>query len=164
MRYACIDRRRSLYPVRMMCDALKVSASGYYDWQARPESPRARYDRQLTKTIRQVHAESDGTYGSPRVHAELNATGHPCGRPKVARLMHLAGLKGCPKRRFRVTTKSGMTRARNLLGAGLLCRDNERTLGLRHHLPVDRTGLVVPGCRYGSVLATHHWLVHESAH
>ncbi len=99
----------------MMCDALKVSASGYYDWQARPESPRAKYDRQLTETIRQVHAESDGTYGSPRIHAELNATGHPCGRPKVARLMHLAGLKGCPKRRFRVTTKSGMTRASNLL-------------------------------------------------
>ena len=115
MRYSCIDRRRSLYPVRMMCDALKVSPSGYYDWQARPESPRATYDRQLTETIRQVHAESDGTYGSPRVHAELNATGHPCGRPKVARLMHLAGLKGCPKRRFRVTTKSGMTRASNLL-------------------------------------------------
>ena len=77
MRYSCIDRRRSLYPVRMMCDALKVSPSGYYDWQARPESPRATYDRQLTETIRQVHAESDGTYGSPRVHAELNATGHP---------------------------------------------------------------------------------------
>ena len=115
MRYACIDRRRSLYPVRMMCDALKVSTSGFYDWQARPESPRASYDRQLTETIRQVHAESDSTYGSPRVHAELNATGHPCGRPKVARLMHLAGLKGCPKRRFRVTTKSGMTRASNLL-------------------------------------------------
>ena len=115
MRYACIHRRRSLYPVRMMCDSLKVSPSGYYDWQARPESPRARYDRQLTETIRQVHAESDGTYGSPRIHAELNATGHPCGRPKVARLMHLAGLKGCPKRRFRVTTKSGMTRASNLL-------------------------------------------------
>jgi len=99
----------------MMCDALKVSPSGYYDWQARPESPRARYNRQLTETIQQVHAESDGTYGSPRIHAELNATGHPCGRPKVARLMHLAGLKGCPKRRFRVTTKSGLTRARNLL-------------------------------------------------
>ena len=115
MRYACIRRRRSLYPVRMMCDALKVSASGYYDWQARPESPRATFDRHLTETIRQVHAESDGTYGSPRIHAELNATGHPCGRPKVARLMRNAGLKGCPKRRFRVTTKSGLTRARNLL-------------------------------------------------
>ena len=115
MRYACIHRRRSLYPVRMMCDALKVSHSGYYDWQVRPESGRAAYDRQLTETIRQVHAESDGTYGSPRVHAELTAIGLPCGRPKVARLMRNAGLKGCPKRRFRVTTKSGLTRAENLL-------------------------------------------------
>ncbi len=115
MRYACIHRRRGLYPVRMMCDSLKVSHSGYYDWQARPESGRAAYDRQLTETIRQVHAESDGTYGSPRVHAELTAIGLPCGRPKVARLMRNAGLKGCPKRRFRVTTKSGLTRASNLL-------------------------------------------------
>ena len=115
MRYRSIHRRRDLYPIRMMCGALKVSPSGYYDWQARPESRRAAYDRQLTETIRQVHAESDGTYGSPRVHAELNATGLPCGRPKVARLMHKAGLKGCPKRRFRVTTKSGLTRAQNLL-------------------------------------------------
>ena len=115
MRYACIRRRRNLYPVRMMCDSLKVSPSGYYGWQARPESRRARYDRQLTETIRRVHAESDGTYGSPRVHAELTAIGLPCGRPKVARLMRNAGLKGCPKRRFRVTTKSGLARAENLL-------------------------------------------------
>ncbi len=99
----------------MMCDSLKVSHSGYYDWQARPESRRAAYDRQLTETIRQVHAESDGTYGSPRVRAELAAIGLPCGRPKVARLMRNAGLRGCPKRRFRVTTKSGMARASNLL-------------------------------------------------
>jgi putative transposase len=98
-----------------MCDALKVSHSGYYDWQGRAESQRAAYDRQLTEAIRQVHAESDGTYGSPRVHAELTAIGLPCGRPKVARLMRNAGLKGCPKRRFRVTTKSGLTRAENLL-------------------------------------------------
>jgi len=115
VRYACIHRRRNLYRVRMMCDSLKVSPSGYYDWQARPESRRAGYDRQLTETIRRVHAESDGTYGSPRIHAELTAIGLPCGRPKVARLMRNAGLKGCPKRRFRVTTKSGMARASNLL-------------------------------------------------
>jgi putative transposase len=115
VRYLSIHRRRDLYPIRMMCGALEVSPSGYYDWQARPESRRAAYDRQLTESIRQVHAESDGTYGSPRVHAELNATGLPCGRPKVARLMHKAGLKGCPKRRFRVTTKSGVARAENLL-------------------------------------------------
>ena len=115
MRYACIGRRRNLYPVRMMCRSLKVSASGYYAWRTRTESRRRRYDRELTRAIRLTHAESDGTYGSPRIHVELNASGFTCGRAKVARLMHKAGLKGCPKRRFRITTKSGLAGAENLL-------------------------------------------------
>ncbi len=99
----------------MLCRSLQVSPSGYYAWRVRPESQRCRDDRQLTQLIRGVHAESDGTYGSPRIHAELTAEGVACGRAKVARLMHKAGLKGCPKRRFRVTTKSGLARASNLL-------------------------------------------------
>ncbi len=115
MRYACIDRRRNRYPIRMLCRSLQVSPSGYYAWRVRPESQRCGDDRQLTQLIRGVHAESDGTYGSPRIHAELTAEGVACGRAKVARLMHKAGLKGCPKRRFRVTTKSGLARASNLL-------------------------------------------------
>jgi transposase InsO family protein len=67
------------------------------------------------RAIRFTHGESDGTYGSPRIHAELSAQGFVWGRVKVARLMHQAGLKGCPKRRFRVTTNSGLARAKNLL-------------------------------------------------
>ena len=62
-----------------------------------------------------AHAASDGTYGSPRIPAELKEDGFACGLAKVARLMRKTGLKGCPKRRFRVTTKAGLTRARNLL-------------------------------------------------
>ena len=115
MRYRCIHRRRNLYPIQMMCQAVKVSPSGYYAWCTRPESRRRCYDRELTQAIRLLHAESGGTYGSPRMHAELNDSGFPCGRAKVARLMHNLGLKGCPKRRFRVTTKRGMTKASNLL-------------------------------------------------
>ncbi len=115
MRYACIHRRRIRYPVHMMCHCLKVSRSGYYAWRVRPESRRSRDDRELTRAIRLKHAESDGTYGSPRIHAELTEDGFACGLAKVARLMHKAGLKGCPKRRFRVTTKSGLARASNLL-------------------------------------------------
>ena len=115
MRYACIHRRRSHYPVGMMCHALRVSPSGYYAWRVRPESRRSRDDRELTRAIRLKHAESDGTYGSPRIHAELASEGFACGRAKVARLMHNAGLKGCPRRRYRVTTKSGLARAANLL-------------------------------------------------
>jgi putative transposase len=115
VRYTCIHRRRNLYPVQMMCGAMKVSPSGYYAWRIRPESRRRRHDRELTQAIRLLHAESGGTYGSPRLHVELNDSGFPCRRAKVARLMHTAGLKGCPKRRFRVTTKRGMTKASNLL-------------------------------------------------
>ncbi len=60
MRYRCIDRRRKQYPVRMMCRILKVSRSGYYAWRVRPESQRAKTDRELTRVIRRIHAESDG--------------------------------------------------------------------------------------------------------
>jgi len=115
MRYRCIHRRRTQYPIRLMCRVLQVSPSGYYAWRSRPESQHDRDDRELTKVIRRLHAQSDGTYGSPRLSVELRSEGFRCGRARVARLMRLAGLKGCPKRRFRVTGKSGTAPAANLL-------------------------------------------------
>ena len=117
MKYACVDRRRDRYPVRMMCRLLSVSASGYYAWRTRPESLRAASDRTLMAEIRRVHQDSKGVYGSPRVHAELKAKGIHVGRHKVARLMRLARLRGCPKRRFRVTTQRDPSHAvaKNLL-------------------------------------------------
>ena len=105
MRYLCIDYRRIQYPIAMMCRVLKVSRSGYYAWRTRPESARAKTDRELTRVIKRVHAQSRGVYGSPKVRADLEAEGYQYGRHKVARLMRNAGLRGCPKRRFRVTTK-----------------------------------------------------------
>ena len=105
MRYICIDRRRSQYPVTMMCRVLKVSRSGYYAWQVRPESERAKTDRQLTGVIRRLHTESKGVYGSPKITEDLRDEGYRHGRHKVARLMRIAELRGCPKRRFRVTTQ-----------------------------------------------------------
>jgi putative transposase len=89
----------------MMCRLLKVSRSGYYAWRVRPESHRAKTDRQLTGVIRRLHAESRGVYGSPKMRDELRDEGYRCGRHKVARLMRKAGLKGCPKRRYKVTTQ-----------------------------------------------------------
>ena len=117
MKYACIDRRRDHYPVRMMCKLLGVSASGYYAWRMRPESARTRQDRKLLPKIRRIFAASTGVYGSPRVHAELVAEGVTAGRNKVARLMRLERLRGYPRRRFRVTTQRDPTHpvAKNLL-------------------------------------------------
>jgi transposase InsO family protein len=67
--------------------------------------------------IRRVHQDSKGVYGSPRVHAELASNGIRIGRHKVARLMRLERLRGCPRRRFRVTTQRDPSHpvARNLL-------------------------------------------------
>jgi len=55
--------------------------------------------------VRRLHADSDGVYGSPKMAVELHAEGYPCGRHKAARLMRIAGLRGCPKRSFKVTTQ-----------------------------------------------------------
>jgi len=103
MRYACIYRRRHQHSVRMMSRLLRVSRSGYYDWSHRSESATARRHRELLPIIRRLHEESDGVYGARKVHRELLEIGEHCGRHKVAKLMHIAGLKGCPKRRFRRT-------------------------------------------------------------
>ena len=98
----------SAFPVRFMCRSLGVSPSGYYAWLGRPASARARADAALTATIHAIHAASRGTYGAPRIHAELTDPDGPyrirCGRKRVARLMRLANVVGCHRRRSRRTT------------------------------------------------------------
>ena len=87
-----------------MCRVLGVSPSGYWAWAKRPPSARARSDERLTATIRAIHRDSRGTYGMPRVHAELRDTGTGCSRKRVARLMRVAGLEGVHRRRSTRTT------------------------------------------------------------
>lgn len=88
-----------MHSVRMMCRLLGVSSSGYYAWCERPLSQRAQDDADLTKCIVAIHERSRGTYGVPRVHAELAADGIFVGRKRVARLMRLAMLEGISRRR-----------------------------------------------------------------
>jgi putative transposase len=82
------------------CRVLNVSRSGYYDWLHRLDSPRVQENELLLKQIRQIHHESRGTYGSPRVHAELTlGLGLPVNLKRVARLMRQAGIQGLYRRR-----------------------------------------------------------------
>jgi putative transposase len=87
-----------------MCHVLKVSRAGYYAWLSRPESPRAAHASGLVETIREVHRESDGTYGSPRVYRDLKARGIVCCERTVAKLMRHDGLRAANARRFVVHT------------------------------------------------------------
>src|SRR5512133_1519767 len=87
-----------------MCRLLGVSSSGYYAWLKRRPSRRAEADAALLAEIRAAHAISRGTYGAPRIHAELTAKGIRVGRKRVARLMSQAALAGVSRRRFVVTT------------------------------------------------------------
>ena len=92
------------YPVQKMCRLLGVSPSGYYAWSLRPRSKRAQADDALLSEIRSIHQRSRGTYGAPRIHAELAARGTHVSRKRVARLMREANLQGASRRRQFSTT------------------------------------------------------------
>jgi putative transposase len=96
-----------VYPIATMCRILGVSPAGYHAWRERPPSARAEADAALTARIRTIHAASHGTYGAPRVHAELRAEGRRVGRKRVARLMRADGLAGVSRRKGVRTTRRG---------------------------------------------------------
>ncbi|BBE08184.1 integrase catalytic subunit [Mycoavidus cysteinexigens] len=93
------------FPVQVLCRVLKVSRSGYYAWSKRKLSARQQENTQLIEEIRTLHAESDVTYGMPRIRAELMEQGWAVSRRRVARLMRLQGLRGVCRRRYQVTTR-----------------------------------------------------------
>jgi putative transposase len=90
-----------------MCKLLGASSIGYYAWVKRRPPRRAEADAALIAEIRAAHEASHGTYGAPRVHAELSAEGIRLGRKRVARLMSRASLVGLSRRKFVVTTAKG---------------------------------------------------------
>ena len=105
-----IEAEKACFPVTFTCARLGVSTSGYYAWRVRRPSARAAADANLTATIRAIHTGSRGTYGAPRVHAELaEVHGVHCGRKRVARLMRRAELVGVCRRRGARTTRRDET-------------------------------------------------------
>jgi transposase InsO family protein len=94
------------YPVRQLCNAFAVSASGYYAWCQRLVLPsaHAQEDARLSNTIADLFQANRQTYGSPRIQAELKHGGRSHGRNRIARLMRQQGLCGRPAKRFKVRT------------------------------------------------------------
>lgn len=100
-----MKENQASFPVRAMCRLLGVSPSGYYAWRSRKPSARATADASLTEHVSEIHTRSYGTYGVPRIHAELAARGIHVGRKRVARLMKEAGLEGVSRRKKIFTTR-----------------------------------------------------------
>ena len=103
-RFRFVEQEKARYPVRILCQALGVSPSGYYTWRSRRPSARSRSDAELAEKIRRFHVRSRGTYGVPRIWADLAEVGHHVSRKRVARLMKRDHLAGVHRRRFVRTT------------------------------------------------------------
>ena len=81
-----------MFAVEKMCKAFKVSRSGYYHWMTTKPSPRRINNQAILKLIREIHKESKGRYGSPKITRELQKRGIQISMPRVARLMKAAKL------------------------------------------------------------------------
>jgi transposase InsO family protein len=120
MRFRFIQQHTHQFSISLMCVALSVSRSGYYAWRKRLPSARELANERLLTHIQAAFEWSRNTYGYRRIHAALVNQGVGCGRNQVARLMHLAGLQGRRRRRYKITTQS---RHRLPVAPNLLSRD-----------------------------------------
>ena len=93
------------FRIATMARVLGVSPSGFYAWRQRGGSARERSDEALTARVRAIHAHSRGSYGAPRIQAELAEQGLAVSRKRVARVMRQAGLAGVSRRKGPRTTR-----------------------------------------------------------
>jgi transposase InsO family protein len=104
VKYVFIYRYRYEYPVRLICQVLEVSHSGYYGFLGRRGDSIGQAE--LIARIREAHRRSRGTYGSRRIMHQLRRSGLEIGRYRVRHLMQVAGITVVKRRKYRVTTQS----------------------------------------------------------
>ncbi|GAA3597300.1 IS3 family transposase [Streptomyces osmaniensis] len=105
-RFQFVDDHRATQQVKRLCEVLELNRSSYYKWLSGQQARAARQhrDRVLAEKIREVHGESGGAYGSPRVTAELKEKGLPVNEKRVARVMRAFSIAGIRLRRRVRTT------------------------------------------------------------
>jgi len=106
MKFGFVAKHRGIWPVRLICETLEVSRSGFYAWLARPPSARARRDETLAATVKASFVSSDRTYGARRVWHDVLAEGMSCGLHRIERLMRAQVLRARPRRRGLPSDKS----------------------------------------------------------
>lgn len=111
MKYAFIDRHRSMWPVSILCEQLEVSPSGYHQHRQRRALGQGKQDGRVSNDallahIKAIHAQVKGEYGWPRIWKQLLANGIRVGKERVRKLMVLHGIRAKTKRKFKATTNS----------------------------------------------------------
>ena len=106
MTFAFIAAEKARFPVRVLCRALEVSASGYYAAQRRPPSSRAAADVAVGRRLQVLHAAHRRVYGRPRLQRALRAEGIRVGDRRLRRLMRAGDIRAHGRRRYRLTTDS----------------------------------------------------------
>jgi transposase InsO family protein len=106
VKFRFIAAEKAQHSLALLCRCLRVTRSGFYAWRDRPESDRAKRDRQLTVLVRASFEASKHRYGSPRIHEDLLEQDERVSRKRVIRLMQAEGLKARPRKRFNCTTMS----------------------------------------------------------
>jgi putative transposase len=106
MKYEFISCNKEEFTIERMSRVLNVTRSGYYRFVKKDKSKREKENEKLLERIREIHKESREIYGSPRIRAELIASGERCSRKRICRLMHKAGIRAKMKKRFKITTRN----------------------------------------------------------
>lgn len=142
-----IDSEKANHSIAQLCRHLEVQRSSFYAWKKRKPSARSLDDRRTLTRMREIHRKKKGRYGSPRMHAELIASGEKLGRGRVVRLMREGGLRANRKRPFRVMTtdsKHGFAVAPNIVSRNFsAARPNEVWVGDITYVRTDEGWLFV---------------------
>jgi len=140
-RFQFVDDHQRRHGVKRLCQVIGIARSSYYHWKATSpdRAVRAAADARLAARIRVIHRDSAGTYGVPRITAELREAGHVVNHKRVARVMRGIGLTGLRLRRRHRTTVADPTavKAPDLLGRDFTAQaPNTRYVGDITYLPI----------------------------
>ncbi len=140
-RFQFIEDHHRAFGVKRLCQVLEVARSSFYKWRAGREARamRERADAALAERIQAVHAEWDGTYGQPRITAELRGDGERVNHKRVGRVMRKYGIAGLRLRKRQVTTvpEPSATPVPDLLGRDFTASaPNAKYVGDITYLPV----------------------------
>ncbi|MFG2409941.1 IS3 family transposase [Streptomyces brevispora] len=142
-RFQCVADLQRRYGVKRLCSILGVARSSFYYWRrtAVDRAARQAADAKLAVRIRAVHQESDGTYGAPRITAELRETsGEALNHKRVARIMRASGIEGVRLRRRHRTTvpDPAAAKAPDLIGRDFTAQaPNTKYVGDITYLPIE---------------------------